>query len=412
MNDVLVLIESNTSGTGRLFFDSAVKLGLRPVLLSADPSRYPFADLLPEVEVVDTASRDAVVSACRRLWLRGARLCGVLTSSDHYVPMAAAVAGWFGLPGNPPGAVTAARDKAAQRAILAGAGVPQPRFEQAATADEAMVLAAGIGLPVVVKPVTGSGSHGVRLCRTGEEVARHAGRLLTMTRNERGLPVPCRVLVEEHVTGPEYSVELLNGHVVGLTRKHLGRPPLFVEIGHDFPADLPAPVADGLSSTASAAVRNLDLTTGPAHVELRLGPSGPRLIEVNPRLAGGWIPRLVHEAIGVDLITETVRGAAGGTPRIRPEASGAAAIRFLLMERAGVLKGFTGLERARQVPEVTEVSLYRELGSALCPAGDFRDRIGHVMTREAHIRRAAGAAEEAARLIRPVIDGEEEDGGR
>ncbi|UXX92169.1 ATP-grasp domain-containing protein [Streptomyces sp. AD2-2] len=45
-----------------------------------------------------------------------------------------------------------------------------------------------------------------------------------------------------------------------------------------------------VTETAEAAVRALGIVLGPAHVELRLGPEGPVLIEVNPRLAGGWIP--------------------------------------------------------------------------------------------------------------------------
>ena len=38
----LVLVESNTTGTGRLFAGAARALGLRPVLLARDPARYPY----------------------------------------------------------------------------------------------------------------------------------------------------------------------------------------------------------------------------------------------------------------------------------------------------------------------------------------------------------------------------------
>ena len=39
----LALIESNTSGTGRLFARAAAAQGFRPILLSEDPSRYTYA---------------------------------------------------------------------------------------------------------------------------------------------------------------------------------------------------------------------------------------------------------------------------------------------------------------------------------------------------------------------------------
>ena len=40
----LVLLESNTTGSGRLFCSAARELGLRPVVLSRDPGRYPYVE--------------------------------------------------------------------------------------------------------------------------------------------------------------------------------------------------------------------------------------------------------------------------------------------------------------------------------------------------------------------------------
>ena len=39
---LLVLVESNTTGSGRLFCAAARRLGLRPVVLARDPGRYPY----------------------------------------------------------------------------------------------------------------------------------------------------------------------------------------------------------------------------------------------------------------------------------------------------------------------------------------------------------------------------------
>ncbi|HVW31255.1 MAG TPA: biotin carboxylase, partial [Acidimicrobiia bacterium] len=39
---VLVLVESNTTGTGRAFARAARARGLRPVLVSSRPDRYPW----------------------------------------------------------------------------------------------------------------------------------------------------------------------------------------------------------------------------------------------------------------------------------------------------------------------------------------------------------------------------------
>src|SRR5207302_10771938 len=182
------------------------------------------------------------------------------------------------LPGADPAAVERCRDKRRQRLALRGAGVAVPAFAAANSPEEAVEAAAAIGFPVVVKPADGTGSRGVRLCCEPAEVLDHAAGLLAVRHDERGQPTIGAVLVEQHVTGPEVSVETFGTEVVGITAKHLGRLPSFVECGHDFPVDgLPA------GAVALAAIDALGLGFGPAHTEIRLGRRGPVVIEVNPR---------------------------------------------------------------------------------------------------------------------------------
>ncbi|MGW7418887.1 ATP-grasp domain-containing protein [Streptomyces sp. NPDC054813] len=407
IREVFVLVESNTTGTGRLFPAAARALGLHPALLAADPSRYASVGGA-EVVRTDTDSVEAVVDACRSLGGGGRRVVGVATSSDYYVETAAAAATALGLPANSPADLAAVRDKGAQRARLAAAGVRVPRFTVAGTVEEVLAAAAETGYPVVVKPVTGSGSLGVVLCADPAQAAGHARELLARGFNERGRPVPRRVTVEEYVSGPEYSAEVLDGSVAGITAKHLGAPPLFVETGHDFPAPLAAADREAVTEAAEAAVRALGIALGPAHVELRVGSEGPVLIEVNPRLAGGWIPRLVREATGTDLILGTVAAYSGRPVPVAATVVRGAAIRFVVAEGSGELRGIDGVAQACAVPGVVDVETYREPGAEIVVAGDFRDRIGHVLARGASAAEAAAAADEGVRRIRPSLAVREE----
>ncbi|MFE9201147.1 ATP-grasp domain-containing protein [Micromonospora sp. NPDC007230] len=392
---ILVLVESNTSGTGRLFVRRARASGLRPVLLTENASRYHWGDDEPDVVAARTDDLDDVVRACANL---AGDLAGVGTSSEYYVGIAAAAAGRFGLPGADPAAVEVTRDKERQRELLHAAGVQVPRFAGVSDVDDAAVAVDRLGTPVVVKPVSGSGSRGVRLCGTAAEAVRYAGKLLGERVDERGRPLPQRILLEQYVPGTEFSVELFAGVPVGVTRKHLGAPPSFVETGHDFPAPLSPPDEDALRDAARRAVLRLGLSFGPAHVELRLGPDGPVLIEVNPRLAGGWIPRLVQEATGLDLVLETVRGFAGLPPRLSQDvAPRPSSIRFLIPDAEGELVAVHGVEDAGAIPGVVEVQIYREPGTLLARNGDFRDRIGHV------VAQSGAAAEAALHKLTPEI---------
>ena len=88
----------------------------------------------------------------------------------------------------------------------------------------------------MVKPASGTGSIAVRLCR--DEAQVRAAAAYAFADPDPALPPQHTVLVEEYLTGAEYSAELIDDQVVGITAKLLGGEPYFVEIGHEFPAPL------------------------------------------------------------------------------------------------------------------------------------------------------------------------------
>ncbi|WP_093802460.1 ATP-grasp domain-containing protein [Streptomyces sp. Wb2n-11] len=387
------LVESNTTGSGRQFCRAARDRGLRPVVLAAQPGRYPY---LAEDEVdhlvLDTGDHDAVLDACRCL-ADGDGLAGITSSSEYFVAAAAHTARALGLPAPDPEALTRCRHKDRQRAVLAAAGVPVPAFRAVTSLAGAQAAAAEIGFPVVVKPTTGSGSTGVRLCSGPLELAEAAAGLLDAPVDERGRPVPALVLVEQYAGGAEFSVETFDDSVVGVVAKHLGPHPYFVERGHDFPAPSAPPE---LAETALRAVGALGLGWGPAHTELRYDRGTAVVIEVNPRLAGGMIPALVDRAAGVDLVAAAVARAAGGTARLDPRPLAHASIRFALAGRPGTVTAVGGPTDARALPGVEDARITVTPGTVLRITHSFRDRFGYAIATGPDAVTAADRAERAA----------------
>ena len=389
MPSLLLFIESNTSGTGRLFARTARDLGFEPVLISRQPRRYPYVaeDAVRNIEA-DTVDLDVLRSLVQQL-ANSEGVAGVTSSSEYFIATAARMAAELGLPGPDADAVAACRNKATQRRRLEEAGLDRVCHAGVTGVTDAVQAAIGIGLPVVLKPIAGSGSVGVRLCATMAEVAAHARALLAN-------PSGGALLVEEAVRGDEYSVEIFHDAVIGVTRKHLGALPHFVEMGHDFPAPLATDAADRIADFALAATRALGLTWGPLHVELRLGEDGPHLMEVNPRLAGGFIPELVRQATGIDLIRATVELVVGRTPDVVRTRREHAAIRFLTPSDDGLWFATDGLESARDAPFLRDLRLYRTSPLLVARRGDFQDRLGHALA-SAHTLEGAMAAADLAR---------------
>jgi biotin carboxylase len=399
---VLAMVESNTTGTGRTFAVAARARGLRPVLLSSRPERYPWV-VEDDIDVVLTDTTDAgVVAKAAHASAADSQLAGLVTSSEYFVAVTARAATRLGLPGADPAAVEGCRDKRRQRAALARSGVAVPVHAPAATPEEAVTAAAAIGFPVVVKPADGTGSRGVRLCCDRAEVLDHTAALLARRRDERGRPTIPAVLVEEFIPAPEVSVETFGTTVIGVTAKHLGHLPSFVECGHDFPADSQATEATG--TLAVAALEALGLGFGAAHTEIRLGTRGPVVIEVNPRLAGGRIPTLVRLATGIDLVGATVAAATGAIGSLPEAGPGHASVRFLVAAHAGRVRRTGGVADAAAVPGVVDVALTARVGQRVGGTGSFLDRVGHVIAAAPTAEGARRAAETALSRLELDVD--------
>ena len=394
----LVFIESNTSGTGRLMAAKARSAGFVPVMFAEDPARYPWLDGDGiATRRVETQSLTDLQRHLDRLRSE-MPVAGVFSSSEYFIGSAAFLAQCAGLPGADSSAVAKCRDKREQRRVLLEAGIPVPKFVAAQTPSQAAEAAMTIGVPVVVKPTTGTGSMGVLLCHTINEVATQADRLLARTVNERGMPIPREVLVEEFVDAPEFSVETFGAVAVGVTQKHVSPPPHFVEIGHDFPAPVARVHLEALRTTTVAALQAIGLTWGPAHTELRLTAGGPVVIEVNPRLAGGFIAELIRYAVGIDLLHQTMRAACGDGADLARSCQRYASIRFITVKETGRIAKIC-IQDAETSPQVAEVSLYRRIGDTVQVNNDFRDRIGHVIAVGETFDQAASSAAAALEKV-------------
>ncbi|KAJ1463261.1 ATP-grasp domain-containing protein [Pelagophyceae sp. CCMP2097] len=143
-------------------------------------------------------------------------------------------------------------------------------------------------VPMIVKPLESAGSDGVTACRSVADV-REAVQTLVGKTNGLGL-VNDGVLVQEFLQGDEFVVDGIqrNGErkVSGLW-SYDRRPTNgagFVLHGQFFmPSGGPA---DALVSYSYDVLAALELEHGPSHMEIKLTPGGPCLVEVGARCHG------------------------------------------------------------------------------------------------------------------------------
>ena len=402
-----LFVESNTTGTGALAVARLLESGARVTFLARQPYKYPFLSAPAPglaVVVLDTNDVDAVAAYVANV-RQQRRLDAILTFSEFYVAIVAEVAERYGYRYLSPAAARTCRNKFETRKALRAAGLAVPEFRLVASEEEARRAAREVVYPCVVKPPADSSSKGVRLVRDGAELLDHFRRLHAWRINDRGQPLGGEVLIESLLQGPEVSVETVtlspgDVRVIGITAKHLSPPPLFVEVGHDFPAAVGEEDATAIRGMVLAALAAVGFDFGPAHTEIRLTAAGPVVVEINPRLAGGMIPELVRHALGIDLLTEGLNQLDGQPVGLAPLRAEWASIRFLTAGRSGRLAGVSGVDEARRVPGVREVSIGKRLGAAVRQAEEAADRIGFVIASGPSRAQVLLDVEEAARRVR------------
>ena len=165
MNKRVLLFASTTGYQIRSFGDAAQKAGVRLIFASDRCDRLddPWWDQAIPVRFHEEAhSVQAVLEGVGdvRLKPEATRIDGVLAVGDRPTILAAMVAQALALPGNPPEATRASRNKFESRAALKAAGLPTPSFAAVSLDEDPHNVAASAPYPCVIKPLALSGSRG------------------------------------------------------------------------------------------------------------------------------------------------------------------------------------------------------------------------------------------------------------
>jgi formate-dependent phosphoribosylglycinamide formyltransferase (GAR transformylase) len=266
------------------------------------------------LSIADSQNPDCVEEGLREC-LKREPVDAVLSVLHQCVAPAAIAARRLGLRATSAQGVLNARDKGRCRDLLREHGIPSVRHRVVDSADEARTFAAGIGYPVIVKPATGMAKVLTSIVEDESALLRHFEQAAQRREGlERGVKDELneQFIVEELARGPLYSIELAadtRGDWAALTiiKRKTGRHNAVLEMGSTVPSDLDDARYQQAERYAIAVAKALGLDLGIFHVEFIMTPDGPRLVEVNPRIAGGAIPDLVRTATGVNLFELLVR---------------------------------------------------------------------------------------------------------
>ncbi len=223
------------------------------------------------------------------------------------LPLTAA-AGRLGIPSTSAEAVRTCRDKALVRKVLAERGIRTVNSSVVDSAEAAKAFGELHRYPFILKPNRGLGSVSVTRVEGPDDVneffAQAIGERASLARSTRDeLESDARIVAEEYIPGTLYSAEIgmSGGQFIpfAISRRKKVPENETLELGSTIPGeDDRQQQAIDLSYIEQVA-RAVGLDRGIFHIEyIRSGDGLPNLVEINPRIMGGTIPRLYEYATG------------------------------------------------------------------------------------------------------------------
>jgi biotin carboxylase len=388
----ILFLATTTGYQTRMFGEAAERLGVKLLFATdrCDQLDDPWWDrAIPIRFHQEAASIDAIMRA-----VTADPPDGVIAVGDRATRIAAFAATLLGLPGHPPEAAAAARDKHLTRERLHAAGLPAPWYLTLPLDADPKTYAARVPFPVVVKPLALSGSRGVMRADTPAQFVAVFERL------QQILHAPdVRVMhdaasdaiqVESFIDGTEYSMEGLLHHGVLHPLALFDKPepldgPFFEETLYITPSRASESVQLEIRRAVGNAARALGLFHGPVHAECRVNERGVFVLEVAARPIGGLCARALEfdgpDGARAGLEELLLRHALGESPdpwmRV-PDASG---VMMIPIPRAGIYRRTDGVDEARRVPGVWHVQMTAKTDQQLVPLPEGASYLGFIFAK-------------------------------
>jgi biotin carboxylase len=293
----------------------------------------------------------------------------IVPVDDGGVLIAALASRRLGLLHSAPDAVAKTRNKAMMRRAL---DVPQPAFVVTSAGDDIEAVARAVGPPVVLKPISLSGSRGViRVDDPADApgVSERIRRILATAGENPNAPL----VVERFVPGSEIALEgvLRAGRLEVLAVFDKPDPldgPYFPETIFVTPSRLHPEMLMEARDIVQRAAAGLGLAEGPIHAELRVDGSRIWFLELAARSIGGLCSRALRFGMmSMSLETLLLRHALDLPIHSLEREKVASGVMMLPITRAGVLETVEGTEAARDVPGITGLEITIPPGRPIVP---------------------------------------------
>lgn len=313
-----------------------------------------------EYHNVSTTDKEKVLELARRLQPDYV----VAYASDPAAPVAAYVSEKMGLPGNSYDSIRVLSEKDLFRKFLSENGFKAPKSVSVTENQNPLTLVEGLVFPVIVKPTDSSGSKGVSKVTTKNDLDKAVKYAISFSRNKR-------IIIEEFVAGIGRQLHgdgfVFDGNLVF---SYLGdhhydtKVNPFVPFSTTWPSERDTNTVKAVEKVVAAVVKLSGFKSGGINIEARVAENGDvYIMEIGPRSGGNFVPQVIHNATGFDMVSATLDALYTQTMPTIEYKRGAAAYYVVHSLKDGILSNVEISDEIK--PYIKEYHQYIQPGEAV-----------------------------------------------
>lgn len=309
----------------------------------------------------------------------------VLNGTDYALDVADRLSERLGVPNNDISLSRARKNKYEQILALQKKGIPVPKtFASEKLEDILEWVREHDTWPVVVKPPEAAGGEGVFICQTVDGIRDAFDTLIGKETTEKIMID--KVIVQEYLEGGESDEYVINiassrgrHYVTDVWRykkRAVQKPDGGMTHIREYNELLCVSEIDPkLIDYAKQVTMALGIQNGPSHIEIIKTKNGPRLVELNPRIAGAGAPKYVEAAKGTNPAFIAAMGLVSPDlfekqmALIRTSQQRGRLVR-LISTRSGKIKGVPFMDRLKDLPSYSSDHIFA-VGDMLSPTIDL-----------------------------------------
>lgn len=232
-------------------------------------------------------------------------------------------------------------------------------------------------LPVVLKYIESNGSKDVYFCKDLDSFKKYKNKLFETYPN-------VNLIVEEFLDGPQVIVEALTidkkVNIVAIIEQEITYTnEHFIITGYNLVIDRDEKKYENIETSVNEIVSKFGLENGPCHLEMRLVNNSWKLVEINPRISGAGMNKLLYIGLGFNLVEETLKLSLKKTVNITPRFKKNTFAEYVIINQKGYLQRVTGKNKVMESQGVEYVYVKPKKGTLLAPPISLGSRYAYVI---------------------------------